>query len=197
MTKPTDDLSDRLRALRVDPPDGGFGLSLHRRLAEARPEAGPIDKPTLWRRVWPRLGPSHWQGGERLLWPAAGLAAGVATFFALAQLRDPRPALPQSALVAVRVPATKVAMVRVNLSAEVAVASAQIKVSLPDGLVFWADGEELPQRAFEWTQPLGAGDNEVPIAVRGLKAGHYKMTVTAQIGSQRIEDEVLLEVTNG
>jgi hypothetical protein len=99
--------------------------------------------------------------------------------------------------VATRLPATKVAVVHVNLSAEVPVESALIRVSVPDGLVFWAEGEELPQRSFEWTQPLRAGDNEIPVAVRGLRPGKYRMTVSAYIGSERVEDEVLLEVVSG
>jgi hypothetical protein len=194
MTRPGErdsrDLRDRLRELRVDPPEGDFGAALHRRLtAEAPPDAPP-----LWRRLWPSFA-VEW----RLLWPAAGLALGVALFLALGALRDR--AVPVRAgrggVAATELPATKVAMVRVNLSAEVAVASAQIKVSLPEGLVFWVDGQELAQRAFEWTQPLHAGDNDIPIAVRGLRAGHYRMTVTAQIGRERIEDEVLLEVVDG
>jgi hypothetical protein len=85
----------------------------------------------------------------------------------------------------------------VNLSAEVEVADAHIRVELPEGLAFWSDGEALNQRHFEWTQPLRAGDNEIPIAVRGLKPGRYRMTVSALIGSERVEDEVLLQVVDG
>ncbi len=99
-----------------------------------------------------------------------------------------------SALATVEFPATKVAMVRINLSAEAAVQSAQIQVTLPEGLVFWADGQELAQRSFSWSQPLKAGDNDIPIAVRGLRAGHYRMTVTAKMGNAQVEDDVLLEV---
>ena len=87
--------------------------------------------------------------------------------------------------------------VRINLSAEVAVESAHIQVNLPEGLVFWAGGQELPQRSFEWTQPLRAGDNDIPIAVRGTRPGRYRMTLSARIGSQRVEDEVVLEVIDG
>ena len=175
------DLGERLRALRIDPPDGDFAASLHRRLAAA----GPFEEPSWWRRLWPRV-------DARVLWPALGVAAGLLAFFAAGQLRHP-PDVGTATLF----PSTKVAVVRVNLSAEVAVASAQIKVSLPDGLVFWADGEELPQRALEWTQALRKGNNDVPIAVRGLRPGRYRMMVTAQVGGQLVEDEVLLEVTSG
>lgn len=168
------DLRERLRELREDPPDGGFAASLHRKLVAAGEPA-----PLPWWRVGLSL---------RLLWPAFGALAGVAVFVLLSH----KPAREATLL-----PATKVAVVRVNLSSEVAVRDAQIKVSLPDGLVFWADGQELPQRSFEWTQPLQKGDNDIPIAVRGLKPGEYRMTVTAKIGGEDVEDEVLLEVTSG
>ena len=171
------DLRDRLRDLRVDPPDGGFSAALHRKLVAA----GEPLPPPWWRR--PFL-----TGQRRWLWPAFGAVAGLAVFLVLSQ---------QRAEPATQLPATKVAVVRVNLSAEVAVQSAEIRVTLPDGLVFWADGKELPQRSFEWTQPLAKGDNDIPIAVRGVRPGRYKMTVTARIGGEKIEDEVVLEVTSG
>ena len=170
------DVRERLRELRVDPPDGGFSAALHRKLVAA---GEPVPSP-WWRR--PFAGPQRW------LWPAFGALAGVAVFVLLSH----KPGREATIL-----PATKVAVVRVNLSSEVAVQSAQIRVTLPDGLVFWADGQELPQRSFEWTQPLEKGDNDIPIAVRGLKPGEYRMTVTAKIGGEDVEDEVLLEVTSG
>jgi hypothetical protein len=173
-----------LRDLRVDPPEGDFASSLHRRLVAA----GSPDPLPWWRRL-----PI---ADARVLWPAFGAAAGIAVFLLLGVLKHaPAPSPP--AATATRLAATQVAVVRVNLSAEVAVESAQIRVNLPEGLVFWAEGEELPQRSFEWTQPLRAGDNEIPVAVRGLKPGKYKMTVSARIGSERVEDEVLLEVVSG
>ena len=169
------ELSDRLRALRVDPPDDLFRAALHRKLAAA----GEPDQPGLWRKLWPEA---------RMLWPALGVAASLAVFFMVARQKEPA---------AVLLPATKVAVVRVNLSAQVAVQSAQIKVSLPDGLVFWSDGQELAQRAFEWSQPLNAGDNDIPIAVRGLRPGRYRVTLTARMNGQEVDDDVLLEVPGG
>ncbi len=172
---------DRLRGLRVDPPDDGFQASLHRRLVAA----GPPEPPGLWWRLREAL------AGRRLLWPAAG-AAAFAAFLALAV----RPAFlspPPDA----RVPSTRVAMVRINLSADVAVASADIRVSLPPGLVFWADGHALPERFFAWSQPLQAGGNDIPVAVRGERPGRYRMIVVARIGAAELEHEVTLEVVDG
>ncbi|MFL5380359.1 MAG: hypothetical protein ACJ787_20785 [Myxococcales bacterium] len=180
------DLRDQLRQLRVEAPDGGFSASLHRRLVAA----GTPDAPGWWRRFWPAL-----RAEPRVLWPAIGIAAGLAVFLVLGQVREF--SRHGGGAVVAQLPATKVAIVRVNLSAEVAVETAHIRIRLPEGLYFWADGEELPQRTLEWSQPLRAGDNDIPIAVRGQKPGRYRLTVNTRIGEQRIDDEVLLEVVEG
>lgn len=183
-------LRDRLRGLRLDDPGmGKFKASLHLRLAAA---GSPRPLP-VWRRLLFSL-----ENQRRFLWPVAGVVAGVAAFglFGLthpATIPSPKGEPPR---LATRLPATKVALVRLNMSAEVAVDNARIRVSLPPELSFWADGRQLPQRAFEWSQPLASGDNEIPIAVRGQRPGRYRIAVLAQIGEQRIEDEVLLEVVD-
>jgi len=183
------DLRDRLRGLRVDPPDGDFQASLRRRLLAA----GPPLVPTPWQRLGPRL-----ERPRRVVWPVAGIAAGVLAFFALARLHAQR-VLPdgQPPGYVTLLPATKVAVVHLNLSASVAVESAHILVTLPPELAFWVNGQELPQRAFEWTQPLTLGDNEIPIAVRGQRPGRYRIAVSARIGDERVVDEVFLEVVGG
>jgi hypothetical protein len=179
------DLRDRLRDLKVDAGDDGFSASLHRRLVAA----GPPDVPGLWRRLWPSL-----RAEPRVLWPAFGVAAGLAVFLVLGQLHNISRG---GGGVVAELPATKVAVVRVNLTAEVAVESAHIRISLPEGLYFWADGRELPQRSFEWSQPLRAGDNDIPIAVRGQTPGRYRLTVSTRIGEQHIDEDVVLEVVEG
>ena len=179
------DLRDRLRDLKIDAPDDGFSASLHRRLVAA----GTPDVPGVWRRFWPKA------AEPRVLWPAFGLAAGLALFLILGQVHDGTH--PRGGGVVAQLPATKVAVVRVNLSAEVAVESAHIRISLPEGLYFWADGRELPQRSFEWSQPLRAGDNDIPIAVRGQTPGRYRLTVSTRIGEQHIDEDVILEVVEG
>lgn len=193
MTRPGEDeeeaLRHRLRQLRVAPPDGGFGAALHRRLAAAPPP----EPPGLWSRLREGGVP-----GPRLAWPAAGLAAGVAAFLALGLLREPRRSERQPAeLAATELPATRVAVIRLNLTAEVAVESAAIQVRLPDGLVFWSQGRSLPERIFEWSQPLAMGSNEIPIAVRGARPGRYLVTVRTRVGDQQIDEEISLEVVDG
>lgn len=183
----------RLAALRVDPPDGGFSASLHRRLAEA----GPPPAPTLWQRLGlPGAGPAPLRPRAASRWPALGLAGALGVLAAVAILRG-APAPAPAVVVAAEVPATRVAVVRLRLSADVAVQAADLRISLPEGLVFWADGAALPQRRLEWSQALAAGDNEFPVAVRGERPGRYRLTLVAHVGAERIEHEVVLEVTEG
>jgi hypothetical protein len=44
---------------------------------------------------------------------------------------------------------------------------------------------------------LHAGDNDIPIAVRGEKPGRYRLTVSTRIGEQHIDEDVVLEVVEG
>jgi len=191
MTYPADhqdqELRQRLSALRTDLPDGGaFRAALHQRLAEG----GEPVEPSGWARLGEVL------GSRRLAWPALGVAAGAAAVLLLATpvLRHAGDA---AAPFGTSLQATQVAVVRLNLSADGPVDAAHIRISLPPGLAFWADGQELAARAFEWSQPLSAGDNEIPIAVRGQRPGRYRIGVDALVGGQRIQDEVLIEVTGG
>jgi hypothetical protein len=190
------DLGERLRALRADPPDDGFRAALHRRLAEAPPPAPP----DAWARLREAL------DALRRPLPAASLAGAAAVaLLALVLARGPGPADPPGpraaeparAVAAATLPSTKVAIVRLDLAVDVAVANADIQVSLPEGLAFWSEGQALAERTFAWSQPLSAGRNEIPIALRGLRPGRYHVTVTARAGDQLIAHDVPLEVTEG
>ena len=181
-------LEARLRALRVDPPERGFSERLHLRLAAAGQPlpAGPLE------RLRAALGPRP-TGRPALALSLSALAAAAALVLALSwpALRRPH------GEVAVAVPSSQVALVRLRIDADVAVAAADIRVTLPDGLAFWSDGQALADRRIEWTQPLAAGANEIPLAVKGARPGRYRMVVTAQLGRSRVEHEVVLEVTRG
>lgn len=184
------ELRERLRELRVDPPDDGFQLALRRRLVEA----GPPPAPAGWRRLLPDGVRPRWG------WPAAGALAGAAVFLALTVVQ-PRPAQQGPLRTATagisQVPASKVAVVRLELTADVAVASADLRISLPDGLFFWSEGEALAERSVEWKQPLAQGRNEFPIAVRGQRPGVYRLRLTAQVGETSVEHDVTLAVVDG
>jgi hypothetical protein len=188
------ELRARLGALRDDAPGPGFQSALHRKLVAAGPpEPGPG-----WDRVrW------FFQHRPAVVWPSVGIAAGVAAFLVLSAMQEP-PAPPSVARVetpvaapGTQVPVSKVAVIKLDFTVDVAVEQADFQVSLPEGLSFWADGEELPLRSFQWTQALSAGSNVIPIAVRGAKPGRYRVTAEARAGDQRIEHDVVLEVTDG
>lgn len=186
-------LRERLGALRDEPPSFDFQSALHRRLVDA----GPPDPAPGWDRV-------RWLFRHRapIVWPSVGVAAGVAAFLLLGAVRAPPAPLPAVAsrplaVPGTQVPVSKVAVIKLDFTADVAVAQADFQVSLPEGLSFWADGEELPLRSFQWTQALSAGSNVIPIAVRGQRPGRYLVTAEARAGGQRIEHDVVLEVTDG
>lgn len=188
-------LRAQLGALREDPADLGFQASLHRRLVAA----GPPEPAPGWDRVrWLFQRRAQW------LWPVLGAVAGVAAFLLMGEVREP-PTSPTVVaedaraleLPGTQVPVSKVAVIKLDFTAEVAVEEADFQVSLPDGLSFWADGQELELRSFRWTQALNAGSNVIPIAVRGQKPGRYLVTAHASAGNQRIEHDVVLEVTEG
>jgi hypothetical protein len=189
-------LRQRLGALREDPPELGFQAALHRRLVAA----GPPEPAPGWDRVR-----SFLRRGAPVLWPVVGIAAGVAAFLVLSAVQQPP--MPQPARIAetplpiavpgTLVPASKVAVIKLDFTADVAVEQADFQVSLPEGLWFFADGEDLPLRSFAWTQPLNAGSNVIPVAVRGHKPGRYLVTAEARAGDHIIEHDVVLEVTDG
>jgi hypothetical protein len=182
-------LLQRLRALREERPESAFRESLHRRLVAA----GPPEPSGAWERI-----AAFCRRRAPILWPAVGVAAGVATFLLLSALqRPPSPVTSLAEVPGTTVPASKVAVIRLDFTADVAVEQADFQVSLPEGLQFWADGELLPHRSFEWTQPLQEGNNVIPVAVRGQRPGRYLVTAVARVGGQDIQHDVLLEVTEG
>lgn len=189
-------LLERLRQLRAEPPAGedAFRAALHRRLVAAGPPPARGGLGAWLRRAGP------------VLWPVSGVAAGVAAFLVMGALQGPPPVPAAPDAVAVRaapvlpgtqVPVSKVAVIKLGFTTDVSVEDAAFQVSLPEGLVFYADGEELPLRSFEWRQTLQAGSNVIPVAVRGSRPGRYLVTASARAGDQRIEHEVVLEVTEG
>jgi hypothetical protein len=183
-----------LRSLRVDVPDGGFSTRLRERLIAEGPPRAP--------RLVDRLGEawSRWRG--RLVWPAAGILAGAATFALLLLARGHAPQLPAVAVSPVAtnetvhvIPADKIAVIRLTFTADVAVDEVAFQVRLPEGLSFWSEGRALPERTFVWRGSLAAGENAVPIAVRGARPGRYRVLASADMDQHRVEHAVILEVT--
>ena len=199
------ELLTALRALSVDASDNGFRATLHQRLAaEPAPAAvGPFaaffNRPLAWLR--PRLA---W------LWPVGGLATGVAAYALLVVVHG-HPVGPQTGqtpiaqlaptsaangpvLPSFRVPSSKVAVIKLAFAAEVAVEDVTFEVTLPEGLAFWSSGKRLDERTFRWPGRLDAGENLIPIAVRGDRPGRYPVVATVEIGGRVLEHRVVLDV---
>jgi len=174
-----------------------FARNLHRRLVEAGPPATGATRQRIWNRLVPR---GAW------LWPASGVLCGAATFALLALSSPENPGVQSAPLNAERtedsdrlvgaysVPASKVAVINLNFAADVSVENVTFEVALPEGLVFWSRGEALAERTFRWPGSLTAGDNIVPIAVRGEKPGLYRVTARAEVEGEAVEHQLLLEV---
>jgi hypothetical protein len=201
-----DELSRKLAALRVNAPQDKFMSSLHLRLVAAgspQPQ-GAWERVAAWFAAHPAFG-----------WPTLGAATGVAAFSLLfafvprtsgeivpghadkltAQTETRTPPAARSVVVATySVPSKKVALIQMNFTADVSVQDVTFEVALPPGLVFWSRGEALAEQVFRWPGSLEAGDNVVPVAVRGSKPGLYRVKAKAEVLDQVIEHEVVLQV---
>jgi anti-sigma factor RsiW len=164
-----------------EPLPDGFALELHKRLVAAGPP------PSSWlARVRAGLARRPFA----LAAAAAALAALVATGATTLALRG------RGATEAFRVPSGKVALVKIDFVAERAVEEVTFEVTLPDGLRFFARGEEIPERSFRWSGKLVSGSNPIPIAVKGPRAGRYRVIAHAVGDQLDVTHEVVLEVTS-
>jgi hypothetical protein len=98
--------------------------------------------------------------------------------------------------VAYRVPEAKVALVKIDFVASKNIDDVAFEITLPDGLRFVSGGQMLAERSFRFVGRLAAGDNSIPVAVKGPHTGRYKVIAHA-IGSELdVTQEVVLEVTS-
>ena len=174
---------DLLRRAGGEPVPEGFSLSLRQALVAAGPP----------RRSWLEavraaiaLRPVTFAAA------AAALAAVLATVGTLALLgRAHGPAV-----AIYKVPESKVALVKIDFVAEQAIEDVAFEITLPDGLRFVGGGSELAERTFRFQGRLAAGDNPIPIAVKGPHAGRYKLIAHAIGPALDVTKEVVLEVTH-
>jgi hypothetical protein len=186
------------RAGNASPPEG-FASELHRRLVAA----GAPPQPGLMARL------RQLAALRPLLWATAG--AGVAAVLAVAVARQHPSAPPAAPSLAApageiavgpvaptfRVPAARLAAVKIDFVAEQPVDDVAFAVALPEGLRFVSGGKELPDRRFSWRGPLVEGSNPIPFTVRGARAGRYTIQARAVGDGVDATHEVVLEVTKG
>ena len=171
----------------TEPLPEGFALSLRQALVAAGPPT-----PTLLDR-WRQKVAARPLGFALAV---AVLAAVVATGATLTVTHHRSPSAVEPVLAAsYRVPSSKVALVKVDFVAAQAIEDVAFEITLPDGLRFVSGGELLAERSFRFQGKLAPGSNPIPIAVKGPRAGRYKLIAHA-IGSELdVTQEVLLEVT--
>lgn len=182
------ELSAAVRGLRqageVSLP-AGFERELHQKLVAVRP-ALPL-------RV--RLARFCQLHPLALAGAAAAVSALLATAGTTAVLegRARPPAVASAA--GFRLPLQKVALVKIDFASEKAIDDVNFEVVLPEGLHFYSGGQELSARSFQWQGKLSSGSNVVPIAVKGSRAGRYRLVAHATGRDLDVSEEVVLEVT--
>jgi anti-sigma factor RsiW len=129
----------------------------------------------------------------RLAAVAAAFAALLATAATLALVHHGAAA--PAAVASYQVPQSKVALVKIDFVAAEPIDGVAFEITLPDGLRFVSSGDELAARTFRFEGKLRAGSNPIPIAVKGPRAGRYKVIAHAIGPALDVTHEVVLEVT--
>ena len=173
-----------LRRAGGEPMPEGFSLALHQALVAA----GPPKRSWLdGVRAAIAMRPVTFAAA------AAALAAMLATGGTIALLHR---AHAPATVASYQVPASKVALVKIDFVAEKAIDDVAFEITLPDGLRFVGGGTELAERTFRFQGKLAAGSNPIPVAVRGPRAGRYKVIAHAIGTAIDVTHEVVLEVTS-
>jgi anti-sigma factor RsiW len=176
-----------LRRAGAEPLPEGFSLSLHQALVAAgAPQRSWLDAV----RAAIALRPVTFAASAAAL---AAMIATVGTIFVAGALVHRTHAPPATA--SYQVPASKVALVKIDFVAAQAIDDVSFEITLPDGLRFVGGGVEMAERTFRFQGKLAAGSNPIPIAVKGPKKGLYKVIAHAIAASLDVTHEVVLEVT--
>jgi hypothetical protein len=202
---PDEELRKHLRGLRVDPPEPeAFARRLRDGVRAAGPPA-PLSLLARWRELLQERSP--------VFSSITGMVTGATAFALLVMLQGvpgsplsrvtggvgPAPVeatapAPEAAEAVHRVPTDKIAVIRLNFNAAVAVDDVTFEVRLPEGLSFWSDGKKLADRSYRWRGYLTAGDNPLPVAVHGARPGRYRVVATADMDGSHVEHALVLEV---
>jgi hypothetical protein len=180
-------------AARAEPLPEDFAAGLHRKLVEAGPPRLPHGTRALeWLRQAVAARPLASLGA------AAAVAALGASLLTIGMARRaPVPAAERWASEPMpRVPASKIALVRVDFVAAAPVEDVRFEILVPEGLRFFSSGRELSERSFQWRGRLGAGSNPIPVAVKGQRPGRYRLIAHATGVDLDVTEEVWIEVTS-
>jgi anti-sigma factor RsiW len=169
----------------AEPLPEGFGFALRQVLAQAGPPTRSL--PSIIDRLRQQI-------VARPLGFALATAAIAAVLATGATLSWTHRQLPAT-VVTYRVPSSKVALVKIDFVAAQAIEDVAFEITLPDGLRFVSGGELLAERSFRFVGKLAPGSNPIPIAVKGPRAGRYKLIAHAVGSELDVTQEVLLEVT--
>lgn len=173
------------RRAGTEPLPQGFALALHQKLVAA----GPPQRSLLDRvRAAIALQPVTWAAC------AAGLAAVLSVGGTLALTHRAQPG-PSMMAATYKVPESKVALVKIDFVADKTIDDVAFEITLPDGLRFVSGGEQMAERTFRFQGKLNRGDNSIPIAVKGPRAGRYTVIAHAIGPELDVTQQVVLEVT--
>ena len=170
----------------TEPLPEGFSRELHRKLVAA----GAPEQPwtTRLRRALARR-PMTWAAATAFV---SALAATGGTIAVMQHRAAPTATAEQASY---RVPESKVALVKIDFVAERAVNDVDFEIVLPDGLRFFSGGKQLAERSFRWHGELKPGSNPIPVAVKGPRAGRFRVIAHAVGADLDVTHEVWLEVT--
>jgi hypothetical protein len=173
-----------MRRAGSEPLPPGFAPALRQKLVAAgAPRRALVDR----LRAAISLQPVTWAAC------AAGLAAVISIGGTLAFMHHAQPAL--SAAATYKVPESKVALVKIDFVADKTIDDVSFEITLPDGLRFVSGGEQMAERTFRFQGKLNRGDNSIPIAVKGPRAGRYTVIAHAIGAELDVTQQVVLEVT--
>lgn len=181
---------------RSTAPPAGFQPALRERLA-----AEPVPPTTLSARLWRLLERLRLDSAPRL-----GLAAVAAAGLVLLPIvgsrsqrahNEPTAAVfvPDEQIAAsFRVPSQRIAVVQLDFVADDPLEDVEFQVTLPSGLQFIDGGRPLDERTLSWRGSLASGSNPIPVAVRGLSPGRYRVVAQARGPGLEVRHNILLEV---
>jgi hypothetical protein len=177
---------------RSTAPPAGFQQALHQRLA-----AEHVPPTPLGARLWRLLERLRLDSAPRLGLVAACAAGLVLLPLALRPRGESTAAVfvPDEQIAAsFRVPSQRIAVVQLDFVSDDPLEDVEFQVTLPSGLQFIDGGRPLSERTLSWGGSLASGSNPIPLAVRGLLPGRYRVVAQARGPGLEVRHNILLEV---